>query len=149
MNYPKYIEFQNGDVVIFSSIITHTEMAAWAALEPISAGFICFPTADEPHYTFFGDSKSLNLKSQTVTGMDTASFFGGVQPGYLKCLVISTSQTLIEKLCESVAELQIATLEDECGNQLRLPLIPNVQIRDIARFTGYFSDPHETRLLSN
>lgn len=55
----KYVKLKNGEVIIFPQIIEHK---TFKQLEPITAGF-CYIEGDREKVSCFGESYSLNLKS--------------------------------------------------------------------------------------
>ena len=64
---PKYIVFENGygieEIIVFSKFQTHSQIAAWLYVEPLSAGFIQFTERGPQCY---GNSTSLKIASRST-----------------------------------------------------------------------------------
>jgi len=70
----KFVKLPNGEVIIFPCVIEHSRFKYF---NPITAGF-CYVNADKKRVDCFGDSFSLDLKSdETADTLDaTKQIFG-------------------------------------------------------------------------
>ena len=138
MHYPKYIEFADGSVVIFSDNLTHSHVARWIGKEAVSAGMACFPTARLNRYKFFGTSTSLDLNANEKLRLDNPMWHGGLlkNTGEWKSVVFSTDRSIAEDLCTNPHPLSLVGLRDEYDNVAYLPLVEGLNDQELARFSG-------------
>lgn len=148
MDYPKYIEFPNQRILIFSSFLNHRQMAARIDEPPVSAGFIAFATGFEPEMRFFGESTSLGVKSNPDLLLGNEAWYGEAIPDRFAKPVLSNDPQLVEQAGVKASPLPLVVLQDDCGNELTLPAVEGLSEVELAQFSGYFSDPWSVKLRS-
>ena len=137
MAFPKYIEFADGSLVIFSGILNHNEVARAAGKEAVSAGMASFPSARDNRYKFFGQSVSLNLNASKELSPVSPTWHGGLlKDAHWNELLFSTDASVARALCENAAPLELVGLQDEYGNIGFLPSVTGVSDQEMARFGG-------------
>jgi hypothetical protein len=139
MDYPKYVEFKDGEIVVFEGI-KHAELAEVVGKEAVSAGHVVFPTKTRGSYMFVSNSVSLGLKANPKLQDRDFAWFGGLMAQDDK-LLLSTNKTTASKLCwhQQHAPLPMVQLEDAYGNVSHLPLVPDTEDEKLARFSGYLA----------
>lgn len=137
MDYPKYIEFEDGSVLVFSPILTHSDVARWVDKAAVSAGMACFPTIRRESYKFFGTSTSLGLDANKNLTLANPTWFGGLlKNDPWRSMVFSTNQAVAEQRCEGHGPLTLVGLQDEYDTVAYLPDVEGATDQEIARFSG-------------
>ena len=137
MDYPKYIEFADSSVLIFSPILTHSDVARWVDKEAVSAGMACFPSLSRQSYKFFGTSTTLGLNANKNLTLANPTWFGGLlKNDPWRSMAFSTNRSVAERQCEGQGPLTLVGLQDEYDTVVYLPAVEGVSDQEIARFSG-------------
>lgn len=105
MQYPKYLEFRNGTLLIFSASEQHRALASLLGHSVVSAG--CVSASAKPQGEFFGESASLGVAANRQLDWSSVAWFEGTRG---RTPVLSTDPGLLQAL--GVAEPRPAELRE-------------------------------------
>ncbi len=119
----KYIEFQDGTVIMFSNHLIHKDMS-FAYIEdsfPASAGFV---HAKPDGLRVYGESISLRLQHNPKLDLNQLTFFGSTLPNGWD-FVLSTNPKVLERLGATPQPAPFTEVDDGYGGKFQLPVAPS------------------------
>jgi hypothetical protein len=104
MDIPKYIKSDKGEIIIFNSMFSHKETAAYTQIEnPIQAGFI---RIGQQGLVCYGSSITLKIGTNSEDALSQyREFYYAIKvftSGYIMLMAISTQAVYLERMKEQL-----------------------------------------------